>query len=363
MKSHRNSALDVLRGLVIILMALDHARAFIAPAGLSPENLDTTTIPFFVSRWVTHLCAPTFVFLMGAGIGLKRARASDGMTTYLLSRGLWIVFLEVTWITFSFYWNLNQTYLGVLWALGGSMVILSLLWRIPSREMIGGGIALTILLNLWQPKGGDIPVIGFGFAPHGFSIMGHPVHASYALIPWLAVAMVGVGVGPWLTRAKPWTLAFAGISMWGGFGILRSLRLGDPGTWESAQRGWMFTAADFLNPSKYPPSLAFLLLTLGTAMLILAGPARGQGMLARWLSMFGRVPMFFYLLHLPLAHGLGNAWAWAMHSEARVPAGTPLSMAVIAMSWACVVVLLWPACAYWRRLKDERRDRKWLAYL
>jgi uncharacterized membrane protein len=362
-QNHRHSALDVLRGLVIILMALDHTRAWTAPGGLSPEDLDKTTIPFFLCRWVTHLCAPTFVLLMGAGVGLRRKRKPDEMRSYLLSRGLWIVLLEITWVNFSFHWTMSRTSLGVLWALGGSMVILALFSRIPGRWLLACGVVLTVVLDLLRLRGGDIPVVGFTLAPHGFKILGHPVHASYALIPWLAVAMAGVGLGPWLTRARPQAIATTGGGMLLGFALLRGLHLGDPGTWESSSRGWMFTAADFLNPSKYPPSVDYILLTCGISLLILAGPARSTGPVARWLSMFGRVPLFFYLLHLPLAHGLGNAWSWVMHGSVSIPRTTELSIGLILAGWGLVVLILWPACAAWRRLKERRTDLKWLAYL
>ena len=363
MTTHRHSGLDVLRGLVIVLMTLDHARGFIAPAGMSPENLDTTTLPFFMSRWVTHLCAPTFVFLMGVGVGLRRQRKPHDMSGYLLSRGLWIVFLEVTWITFAFYWSLSRTFLGVLWALGGSMVLLAAMTRLSGRVLLWAGLLMTLTLDLLGLKGTDISAIGFLFAPHSFQIAGHWVHAAYALVPWLAVAMIGVGVGPALSQAKPRQIAKAGACTLGIFVVLRSLQLGDPRAWSSHPRGTMFTTMDFINPSKYPPSMAFLALTLGAAMLILAGMMGRRGALSNWLAMLGRVPLFFYLLHLPLCHGLGNLWAWSMHGVGRVPAQTPLSMPVILGAWGLAILILWPACAAWRRLKDQRPDLRWLAYL
>ncbi len=360
---HRNSALDALRGLVIVLMALDHTRAWIAPRGLGPEDLDHTTLPFFLCRWVTHLCAPTFVLLMGAGVGLRRRRVPDEMRSYLLSRGLWIIFLEVSWVSFSFHWSMDRTSLGVIWALGGSMLLLAPMCRLPGRWLLAGGVVLTLALDLLRLEGGDLPVLGFLFAPHGFKLLGHPVHAAYALIPWLAVAMAGVGLGPWLTRARPRSLALTGGGMLLCFGLLRGLHLGDPATWVPAARGWAFTTADFLNPSKYPPSLDYILLTLGAALLILAGPARGAGPVARCLSMFGRVPLFFYLLHLPLAHGLGNAWAWLNYGTSSVPRDTDLSIPTILGAWAIVLLILWPACRAWKRLKERRTDLRWLAYL
>jgi uncharacterized membrane protein len=361
--TRRNSALDALRGLVIVLMALDHARGFIAPQGMGPENLQTTSLLFFLCRWLTHLCAPSFVLLMGVGVGLRRMHKPLQMESYLLSRGLWIVLLEILWVTFCFYWSIDRTYLGVLWALGGSMVLLAPLVRLPGRWLLLMGIALTILLDVLRLKGGDVPVVGFLFAPHGFEIASHRVHAAYALIPWLGVAMIGVGIGPWLARARSAVLGALGAGMLGLFALLRALQLGDPSSWSVHDRGTMFTAMDFLNPSKYPPSLDFLLLTLGAAMLLLSGPMRGEGRLSRWLSMFGRVPLFFYLLHLPLAHLLGNSWAWAMHGTARVPGDTPLSIPLILGAWIAVVVILWPACRAWRGLKQRRPDLKWLAYL
>jgi uncharacterized membrane protein len=359
----RNHALDVLRGLVIVLMTLDHVRGFIAPAGLSPEHLESTTLPFFLSRWVTHLCAPSFVLLMGAGVGLKRQHSSVGLASYLWRRGLWIILLELSWVSFSFYWSLQASFLGVLWALGGSMIILAACVRLPGRILLLGGIGLTVLLDGLRLSGDSAAGFGFVFAPHSFSVLGHPVYEAYALVPWFAVAAVGVGIGPWLVRAAPRQIAAAGACSVGLFGLIRVLGLGDPRGWGAQERGQLFTTMDFINPSKYPPSLCYLLGTLGVALLILAGPARGRGHLGRWLATLGQAPLFFYLLHLPVSHGLANAWAWWAHGQGRVPAEAPLSMGTILGAWLLVLIILWLPVRSWARLKQQRKDLKWLSYL
>ena len=360
--THRFATLDVLRGLVIVLMALDHVRGFIQPLGLNPENLDNTTVPFFLSRWVTHLCAPVFVFLMGVGAGLRASRKPEGTTHYLLSRGLWIVFLEVTVVSFSFSWDISRTYLGVLWALGGSMVLLAGLHRLGHRVLLSLGLLITVGLAILPVTSGFLG-FGFLFVPRTIDVLGHTVHEAYALIPWFAVAAVGWGGSRWITRAPPLRLGQVGLGMIALFAMLRVWQWGDPRPWQLQEQGMWMTAASFLNPSKYPPSLLYLLLTLGIALLILGRPAQRDGPISRWLQMLGRVPLFFYILHLPLAHLLAGAWAWAVYDRSRVPEGTPLSMLTILAAWVAVVLILTPACRYWHGLKERRSDLWWIRYL
>ena len=357
----RFAPFDVLRGLVIVLMALDHVRGFVAPSGANPTDWESTTFAFFLVRWVTHLCAPMFVFLMGVGASLRAQSKPDESRSFLIKRGLWLIALEVTWVSFCWSWDVTQTNLGVLWSLGGSMVLLAPLVRLRSSHMVAAGVLLIVGLEMAnvQPSPGPLRVL---FQPTSMTVFGHHIGAAYVLLPWFGVAMLGWGVGPWLMQLSPRRMCLVGVGLLTLFVTYRWGAETDPNPWVS-QSAWDMTLADFLSPSKYPPSLCFVLMTLGVGGLILAGPARGQGRISSVLQTFGRVPMFFYLLHLPLAHLLGNGYAWIRYGAPRVPGTESLSILTILVAWCVVLIVLWPVCVRWDALKRKRRDLRWLQYL
>ena len=359
--NRRYTALDWMRGLVIILMALDHVRGFIAPSGSNPTDFESTTLAFFSVRWVTHLCAPVFVFLMGVSAALRLAAKPDDTRQFLFRRGLWLIFLEMSWISFCWSWNWTATYLGVLWALGGSMILLTLVVRSSGRAAVWLGLGLLVFLEIVtvQPGHGFFQL---WFQPGAMTVLGHRIGGAYALLPWFAVAAVGFGLGRAVADAGPLTLLKAGLGMLCTFTVLRAVTWTDPDPWET-QDSLMMTVADFINPSKYPPSVGFVLLTLGVGALLLAGPARGEGWFSRGLQVYGRVPMFVYLVHLPLAHLLGNAYARAVHGQMRVPAGEPVSIPLIIGAWLVLVLILYPLSAWWDGIKRRHRDKPWLSYL
>jgi len=342
-------------------MALDHVRGFVAPAGSDPTNWESTTFAFFLVRWVTHLCAPTFVFLMGVGAALRYQNKPTDTRLFLLKRGVWLILLEVTWVSFCWSWDIEKTNLGVLWSIGGSMILLAIFMGRSHRLMVCSGALLIVGLEVSniQPEPGFTRIL---FQPSTVTVLGHKVGGAYVLFPWFGVALLGWGLAPWIAAASSRALTRAGAAVLSLFLVYRALQWTDPDAWR-LQSHWSMTVADFLNPSKYPPSVCFVLLTLGVAVLILAGPARGQGRLAEMLRIFGRVPMFFYLLHLPVAHLLGNGYAWLLHGVTRVPGTEPLSISVILCAWLLLVFLLWPVCVRWDAFKRRRRDLKWLGYL
>ena len=244
----RDAGMDVLRGLVIVLMALDHVRDFVQPEGLQPTDLATTSPAFFAMRLVTHLCAPVFVLLMGAGAALRNRKKPDESVAFLLSRGLWIILLELTWVSWSWSWELGRSHLGVLWAIGGSMVLLAPLVRLSERVHLGLGLGLTGLLAVlpvaWQRPWGD----GL-LQPGDWIVGGHPLSFSYALVPWFAVALVGWGLGGWLVAAPRKHLGALGVGLLALFLGLRLGGLGDPMAWQVQDRGPVFTALDVLRVS------------------------------------------------------------------------------------------------------------------
>ena len=357
----RHRAFDELRGLVILLMTLDHVRAFVAPADADPMNWESTSLGFFLVRWVTHLCAPTFVFLMGAAAALRNRARPEDTRRFLLTRGLWLIALEATWVSFSWSWDPTQTYFGVLWALGGSMILLAGLTTLPAWAMLVLGLGVIGGLEWVQPRP-DSVWVGILVHPGSAAAFGHTIRCAYPLLPWFGAAAVGWSVAMPLRNARPAQLATAGMGMLVAFALYRGGAVSDPNPW-GTQGAAAMTVADFLSPSKYPPSIAFYLLTLGAGVLILAGAHRRKGAVSETIVRMGRVPMMFYLLHLPLAHALGNTLAWLGHGQSRVPASEPVRIWVILVAWAIVVAALIPVCTRWDALKRRRRDLWWLRYL
>ena len=342
-------------------MILDHIRGFIAPSGADPTDFGSTTVGFFLVRWVTHLCAPIFVFLMGVSAALRLSMKPDDTPQFLIKRGLWLIVLEISWVSFCWSWDWTTTYLGVLWALGGSMVLLALVARYPGGAVAASGLGLLMFLEIAAIKP-DHGFVQLWFQPGAMTILGHRVGGAYALLPWFAVASVGFGMSSVVVRAGRRELRAVGVAMLALFFLWRRFAKTDPNQWE-VQASLALTVADFMNPSKYPPSLCFVLLTLGIGALLLAGPARREAGLNRGLQVYGRVPMFVYLIHLPLAHLMGNAYAMLTYSAARVPAGEPVSVPVILAAWLLLIVLLYPLCSWWDGIKRRRRDLRWLSYL
>jgi uncharacterized membrane protein len=360
---------DALRGLVILLMALDHVRYFWFKPGFSPTDLEHTWPALFFTRWITHLCAPTFIFLAGMGAALyqqRRAVSRPGLAGYLLSRGLWLILLEMTWN--SYFWTLQwQTLeLQVLWALGGSMIILSGLIFLP-RGWIAVlalvGIAGHDLLNgieparfgqlawLWQ----ILHVEGLidsplpGLLPRWFVI--------YPLLPWFNVMALGYAVAPWLQRPAAQTnhtlVLTGGLLLLAFTGLRFFNQYGEATAWHVQPRGELFTWMSFLNLSKYPPSLLYLLATLGLMCWLLAALGQGRSLVHRTLLLFGRVPLFFYLLHIPLIHGLASVW--------KTFAGPAITLPGCYLIGLLVVVLLYFPCLWFARVK-MRAKGGWTGY-
>jgi uncharacterized membrane protein len=359
------TAIDLLRGGVIAFMALDHTRDFFQPLGASPEDLSTTSAAFFLTRWISHFCAPTFVFLAGVAVALySQRRPRSEALRFLITRGLWLMVLEGTWVSFSWYFDFEFTHLGVLWAIGGAMVLLGAVAWLPRRAVGVIGLALTLLLHLF-PVSGGLPLLGPLCQPSGVELFGHKFHLSYAVVPWFGVMACGFGFADWLAEPtkRRHLLWIGGVAVL-AFVALRALNgYGDPAPWSPHERGSWATAAAFFNPSKYPPSLMFQLMTLGLALPLVPLLARWKGPSSQALLVFGQVPMFFYLLHLPLIHALGILHAYLRYGDTHIPADEPLSLLLIYGAWLALLAMLWPACFAWRALKRSRRDWWWLSYL
>ncbi|MGN6739292.1 DUF1624 domain-containing protein [Dyella sp.] len=383
----RLESIDLLRGIIIVIMALDHVHDFFGVPGANPVNLATTTVPLFFTRWVTHFCAPVFFLLTGTGAFLTLRRMSKReLSGFLLTRGLWLIVLEAVVMRFALQFNVDYqvTLLIVLWALGWAMIVLAGLIYLPTWALVAVGVAMVAGHNLLD----GISATAFGaLAPlwtvlhvPGFLITGpHTVFVTYPLVPWMGVTALGYALGQvyaWdAGRRQAWLLRL-GLALTVGFVVLRWLNVyGDPFPW-SAQRSPLWTLVSFLNTQKYPPSLLFLLMTLGPALLLLRVFDVGTPRLLRPVLAFGKVPLFFYVLHFYLIHLLAVAVCYVGYGDVggmfrspdlghfpfTAPTGWGLGLPWIYAIWIGVALALYPLCRWYAGLKRRRRDR-WLSYL
>jgi uncharacterized membrane protein len=382
--SQRFVSVDALRGLVMVIMALDHVRDFVHVGAMSfsPEDLSRTTPLLFLTRWITHICAPTFMFTAGIGAGLRLQRLGSraALSRFLVTRGLWLIVVEVTVMRLALNFSLSLAYpvlLLVLWALGLSMILLAALIYIPIRWLATISIAIILLHNTLD----GLPLTGL-HQPGVFVLGGVPIVFGYPIIPWFAVMALGFCLAPVLVDAsrRQRVLIITGLACIAGFLLLRAINVyGDPSPW-SAQPSAAMTVASFLRTTKYPVSLQFLLMTLGPALLLLAYFDRRQPPPTHPLVVIGRVPFFYFVSHFYLAHIIAMLLAFARYGTAtfafllyplpstggprgRFPSdfGNPLWVAYIV--WIGIVILLYPACRWFADLKARHRDWWWLSYL
>jgi uncharacterized membrane protein len=382
----RLDSVDRLRGLVMVLMALDHARGYFTNPTVEPTDLDHAGAALFLTRWVSHLCAPTFIFLAGTGAYLagSRGKSKSELAWFLLTRGLWIVFLGLTVVRLSWMFQLDfQNYnADVLWAIGWSMVVLAGLVFLPTRAVTTIGLVMIAGHNLLD----NVPPSAFGpFSDFWEVLHRKEMHRAvpleyfggaicfdtqYPLVPWIGVMATGYGFGALLrgdpARRMKWLLGLgAGLCL--SFLALRANNgYGDPDPWSRRSDG-LFTALSFLNCHKYPPSLLYLLMTLGPAILLLALFEWAPQCPGRPLLIFGRVPMFFYLLHIPLIHALALGAALFRYGPSalnatEIPADYGYNLPVVYVIWLGVVLALYPLCRWFAGVKARRRDA-WLSYL
>jgi uncharacterized membrane protein len=379
---------DVVRGIIMILMALDHTRDYFGDAGASPTNLATTTVALFFTRWVTHFCAPTFFLLTGTGAYLSRRRRSVAdLSRFLITRGFWLILLEVTVARFLWQFNVDYrvTVLNVLWALGWAMVVLGVLVHLPVRAVAAVGIVSIVTHNMFDGVraaafGALAPLWSLLHSP-SFIVPGpeHAIFVAYPLIPWVGVTAVGYALGSlWDLPAerRRSLLLRLGIGCVALFLVLRGFNVyGDPAPWAPQER-WSMTLVSFLNLNKYPPSLLFLLMTLGPVLLALRALDGGAPAVLRPAQVIGKVPMFYYLMHVLFLHLIAVGACLARYGSIR-PAiesptldrfpitqlpGWPASLPVVYFVWIIVVMALYPFCAWYAGVK-RRSSNPWLSYL
>lgn len=387
-------SIDLLRGLVMVLMAIDHVRVYAGvPAGGPAPGV-------FFTRWITHFCAPVFVFLAGTSVFLA-GRRHAGLSRHLLLRGLWLVLLELTVLRLAWTFNFDLLHLmaGVIWVIGWSFVLMAGLVRLPWPLVGAFGLLVMAGHNLLDPHlaaltprlaegplGGAWKILYLGFfaGPVTFGAGGPWLTVLYSLVPWVGVMAAGYAFGrvfAWPAPRRDRFCLGVGLGAVALFLVLRGFNLyGDPRPWSvppaDAQGGPALAAfLSFLNTTKYPASFLFLLMTLGPALALLPALERARGRVADALALFGRVPFFYYLLHIPLIHALAlcvslvrtgavDPWLFANHpmNVPRAPAGYAWSLPLLYAVWAAALMPLYLACRWYAGVK-ARRPGGWLRYL
>jgi uncharacterized membrane protein len=376
-------AIDLMRGLIMVLMALDHTRDYFSRADFDPLDLQRTDAALFLTRWITHYCAPLFVLLSGTSSYLSLSRNGDAraQARLLLTRGALLIVLDLTlvrWTGWNFSLDMGRIRVGVLWAIGWSMVFLGSLLRLRLKTLGGAGLILIAghnLLDGLRPEhfGGwgwlwQILHAGGGFDYAG----GRRFIASYPLIPWIGVMAAGFACGPLFLQEpvrRRQTLLHAGMALTTGFVLLRLGNLyGDAAHW-SAQPSDLYTLLSFLKCTKYPPSLHYLLMTLGPGLMLLAALDRPVPQWLRPLNVFGQVPLFFYLLHLPLIHALAALMDYGRYGHAEWQFGWPFAepglahpsdqgfgLPIVYLAAAFVAFCLYLPCRWFAGLKRTSRN-------
>ena len=369
----RVQSVDALRGLIMIVMALDHVRDFFhwQATKFQPDDLTRTTAALFLTRWITHFCAPVFVFTAGlsAYFPLSRGRSKAEVSRFLWTRGLWLVFLELTVVHFGLLLAeaSGLVLLEVIWALGVSMIVLAGLIHVPVRWLAPLSLAVIGLHNLADP----ITASGLWNILHrqgAFPLGPLTVFAAYPLVPWFAVMAAGYCFGHFFEFDEPKRRRLftrIGLGLTAGFVALRTLNIyGNPTPWDGS-------ALSFLNCAKYPPSLDFLLMTLGPAILLLSRLENPPAVLLT----YGRVPLFYFVVHLYLIQALAKAavamqlgrtgllfdFSKSMASPSR-PAGYGFDLWAVYLIWIGIAAALYPLCHWFGALKQRRTDW-WLSYL
>lgn len=391
-RGYRLDSIDLLRGAAIVLMAIDHARDFMMVGGIQDPMTDPDVAPaLFLTRWITHFCAPVFVLLAGTSAGLMAARKPAGeLAGFLAKRGLWLILVECLVISTAWtfapggmaqFGGRYTVALGVIWVIGFSMVVLAAAQFLGRRACFWLGAAIILghnALDGWLPASNladtTRPVWMALHTQMAWQGDGVFVRFVYPLLPWPGVMMLGYGLAALFERPpaeRNGLLRRAGLAMIAGFVALRASHLyGDPNPWQFQPGGAVATFIDFMNCTKYPPSLLYLLMTLGPAAVVCSYADRFRGWLADTLVMFGRVPFMFYVAHLYLLHGLALVLGVAQGFQAAqfltpfrlFPEGYGVPLPGVYLAWLLVIALLYPACRWMAGVKARRRDW-WLSYL
>ena len=382
-KPPRLDSVDILRGIIMVIMALDHVRDYFSYLRFDPTDLTHTYPLLFATRWVTHFCAPVFVFLAGTGAFLSASRGKPikELSRFLWTRGLMLVLFELTIVRFGWLFNfsIDLIFVQVIWAIGVSMICLAGFVHLSKKAIATIGIAMIAGHNALDGVSPEV------FGP--FAMVWRTLHISepvqiapnifylpfYPLIPWIGVMAAGYVFGSILLyepERRRKSLLRLGLGMTGAFVVLRALNVyGDLHQW-TTQKDALLTFFSFMNATKYPPSLDYLLITLGPAIAALAFLDKGMGSLGKFFVVYGRVPMFYYVVHIYFIHALAVLAALTQGFDASslfkpmwgFPETYGFGLGVVYLVWISVVLVLYPACRWFAELKRRRKD-VWLSYL
>jgi uncharacterized membrane protein len=390
-EKQRINSIDIMRGLVMVVMALDHARDFFYVGGYAndPTNLTATTPFLFFTRWITHYCAPTFVFLAGTSIFLNlQKKNKKDLSIFLLTRGLWLIVLELVVVRFAIVFNFyyDVIFFQVIWVIGGSMVCMAGLIHLSYKTILAIGFLIVFGHNIadaFRLQPGDTFYAMWtvlrqsGLVPLTDK---NALFVIYPLLPWLGIMMLGFGLGKLYTgeftkaqRRK--ILLILGASAVGLFIILRFINVyGDPAPW-SVQQNSLFTFLSFINTTKYPVSLLYTLMTLGPVLIILAVMENVTLTFLKPFQVFGRVPMFYYVLHFSLIHlislllfmnktgkSLSEIDFHFAKSFGGITTEGGYSLGITYLLWMAVVLFLYPLCVWYNKYKSTHKDW-WLSYI
>ena len=383
----RVTSIDLLRGLVMIIMALDHTRDFFHyDAQLNnPLNLNNTTTALFFTRWITHFCAPVFVFLSGTSAFLQSARKSKKeLSIFLITRGLWLILMELTIVNFVLTFDIHTFALETIWSIGISMMILGLVIWLPFEVILVLGLVIVLghnSLDFYERKQNGQFSVGYSlmhrlnFLPLGgkFQLL-----ILYPFLSWSGLMMLGYCLGKVLRNEnrsyRKKFLVVTGLSTIILFIVLRFINVyGDPSQWSKQPTGFR-TFLSFINSSKYPPSLFFMCMTIGPALLLLAWWDNIQNAFTKFVSVYGRVPFFYFVVHLFVLHFItmifyfsrGHTFAETMNDQVItkfVKGGEGFSLTIVYVIWLSVVIGLYPLCKWYDKYKIDHKEKRWLSYL
>jgi uncharacterized membrane protein len=388
-KTNRIQSIDLLRGVAMIIMALDHCRDFLhygVSIGQNPLDFSTTTPFLFMTRWITHFCAPVFVFLSGTSIFLysNKGKTKKEVAFFLFSRGLFLMLVEIFVIETLWDFNFTIIYLQVIWAIGLSMVVLSVLQYLPYKILLLTGLIIVFGHNLLDTIRIETPFWKSVFwsiihVRHDYPINDHLLfEVAYPFLPWLGLMILGYAAGKlYLPETNPTyrkkTLRLTGLVSILLFIILRWTNLyGDMHQWQ-VQKTAVFTVLDFINTSKYPPSLLFILMTIGPALILLSFLENASGSISKKIIVFGKVPFFYYVPHVFIIHSIawlvffatGHSWSeldFTHFREGSLPAGSGHRLWFVYVVWIVVVVILYFPCRWYSNYKATHKHW-WLSYI
>ncbi len=383
----RIESIDLLKGVVMVIMALDHVRDYFHYSAFmfNPADPTQSTLPIFFTRWITHFCAPAFSFLAGlSAFMVGKRKSKNELSVFLIKRGIWLIFIELTIVCFGWYFDLQFRTLGllVIWSLGISMIILAALIYLPRNYILLISLLLicfhNLLDNVHFPGNVLWSVVHeqmiYKFSGNKILLIGYPI------VPWFAVMALGYYFGSLYdksfdNRKRKKLLNSIGIIAVATFVVLRLANLyGDPKQFKEFG-SFSQNLISFLNPNKYPPSLLYLLMTLGAAFLFLANTEKLKGRIVNFFCTFGRVPFFYYILHIYIIHIIAmimaqiSGWGWKKMILSTFIAFEPnmkgygYSLWIVYVIWISVILLLYPLCKKFDKYKQAHKEKWWLSYL